>query len=157
LALQVELGECANEWRGFKFWSNDQEPRKKATKQGKTATGKPARHLVEHNPLLEEYVDCLHFILSIGIELRMNIEDINVALEDFSKWVNIEKQFNYIFHLVSYLPLTVTTRDINEIYYKSLVTNFVGLGQLLGFTWEEVEEAYFNKNKINHERQANGY
>src|SRR5690606_34156375 len=27
LALQVELGELANEWRGFKFWSKDQEPR----------------------------------------------------------------------------------------------------------------------------------
>lgn len=23
LALQVELGELANEWRGFKFWSNN--------------------------------------------------------------------------------------------------------------------------------------
>ncbi|MGE6624638.1 dUTP diphosphatase [Bacillus pumilus] len=29
LALQVELAECANEWRGFKFWSNDQQPRRK--------------------------------------------------------------------------------------------------------------------------------
>lgn len=27
LALQVELGECANEWRGFKFWSNRQTPK----------------------------------------------------------------------------------------------------------------------------------
>lgn len=25
LALQVELGECANEWRGFKYWSEDRE------------------------------------------------------------------------------------------------------------------------------------
>ncbi len=24
LALQVELGELANEWRWFKFWSNNQ-------------------------------------------------------------------------------------------------------------------------------------
>ena len=29
LALQVELAECANEWRGFKHWSNDREPRTK--------------------------------------------------------------------------------------------------------------------------------
>ncbi|MEG0450360.1 MAG: dUTP diphosphatase, partial [Lysinibacillus sp.] len=29
LALQVELGECANEWRGFKKWSNNQKPRTK--------------------------------------------------------------------------------------------------------------------------------
>ncbi|MDQ4683029.1 dUTP diphosphatase, partial [Stenotrophomonas maltophilia group sp. RNC7] len=26
LALQVELGELSNEWRGFKFWSNNQNP-----------------------------------------------------------------------------------------------------------------------------------
>ena len=30
LALQVELGECANEWRGFKFWSKDRKPRNKS-------------------------------------------------------------------------------------------------------------------------------
>jgi dimeric dUTPase (all-alpha-NTP-PPase superfamily) len=29
LALLVELGECANEWRGFKKWSKDQDPRLK--------------------------------------------------------------------------------------------------------------------------------
>lgn len=23
LALLVEIGECANEWRGFKFWSKN--------------------------------------------------------------------------------------------------------------------------------------
>lgn len=27
LALLVEVGECANEWRGFKFWSKVQESR----------------------------------------------------------------------------------------------------------------------------------
>lgn len=30
LALQVELGECANKWRGFKYWSHDQKPITKA-------------------------------------------------------------------------------------------------------------------------------
>ena len=29
LALQVELGKCANKWRGFKKWSKDQKPRTK--------------------------------------------------------------------------------------------------------------------------------
>lgn len=29
LALFTELGELANEWRGFKIWSKDQEPRTK--------------------------------------------------------------------------------------------------------------------------------
>lgn len=77
LALQVELAEFANEGRWFKHWSKDQEPRgyKKCT----VCEGK-GMHLSisegygecksckgtgegEDNPLLEEYVDCVHFFL----------------------------------------------------------------------------------------------
>ena len=35
LALLVELGELANEWRGCKYWSNDQEPRTEVAGMGK--------------------------------------------------------------------------------------------------------------------------
>src|SRR5690625_6269037 len=48
LALLVELGELANETRCFKFWST-----------------KPAS---ARKKILEEYVDGVHFILSLGIE-----------------------------------------------------------------------------------------
>src|SRR5690606_16902042 len=69
LALLVEIGECANEWRGFKFWSTDQKPRTKEyltnyTEQD-SILGPGAQW---RNPLLEEYVDGLHFVLEIGIE-----------------------------------------------------------------------------------------
>lgn len=50
LALQVEIGECGNEWRYFKDWSNDRLPRR-------------AKMLVE-------FVDCLHFILSLARQLH---------------------------------------------------------------------------------------
>src|SRR5690625_2546043 len=78
LALQVELGELAQNWRGFKYWSNDQDPRIKDYKQmrckwcngsGDDGTGvcpdcrSSGDVYKEYNPLLEEYVDCLHFIL----------------------------------------------------------------------------------------------
>ncbi|MFP7201936.1 dUTP diphosphatase, partial [Lysinibacillus halotolerans] len=58
LALQVELGECANEWRGFKKWSNDQKPRTEVltVNPDKTHKNKP---WIMRNLLLEEYVDCL--------------------------------------------------------------------------------------------------
>ena len=52
LALLVEIGELANETRCFKYWSN-----------------KPAS---EREVILEEYVDGLHFILSIGIDLGID-------------------------------------------------------------------------------------
>lgn len=69
LALQVELGECANEWRGFKYWSDDQEPRINVpyhTLSANIYTGEKFPDVEYKNLLLEEYVDCLHFILSIG-------------------------------------------------------------------------------------------
>lgn len=30
-------------------------------------------------------------------------------------------------------------------------------GEMLGYTWNEVEEAYMQKNAINHQRQDGGY
>lgn len=67
LALQVELAECANEWRGFKKWSKNQEPRLNGIGQRVESIYDP-RMLVENiklmgfevkNPMLVEYVDCL--------------------------------------------------------------------------------------------------
>src|SRR5690606_40144391 len=69
LALQVELGELCNCWRGFKFWSHDQKPRTVKRIENR-------KH--RQNPLLEEYVDCLHFILSIAIELGYTVDDLYV-------------------------------------------------------------------------------
>lgn len=35
---------------------------------------------------------------------------------------------------------------------------FIGLGEKhLGFTWDEIVRAYFQKNEVNHQRQDNGY
>ena len=48
LALLVELAELANETRSFKFWS--------------------AKGPSEIEVILEEYVDSIHFLLSLGIE-----------------------------------------------------------------------------------------
>src|SRR6185312_3767022 len=72
LALLVELGELANEWRGFKFWSNKQSP-----------AIRPSNPIEHGNPMLEEYVDCLHFILSIGLELHPKIMHM-----EWSKYLN---------------------------------------------------------------------
>src|SRR5690554_1595018 len=75
LALQVELGELAQNWRGFKFWSEDQEPRYETVEiyvHGYDGPGQDTRASIQEyqaQPILEEYIDCLHFILSIGLEL----------------------------------------------------------------------------------------
>ena len=183
LALQVELGELANEHRGFKFWSEDQEPRTYGFDDDKdceycngtgTVRGHPSdigyscpdcegSGFMHYNPLLEEYVDCLHFILSIGNDLGITHE--NICVEDDLTGINATETFNILFSHVSglhtlldvNLPATVTDEDIKDVYHD-IFECFIGLGEAdLGFTWEEIEQAYFEKNKINHERQANGY
>lgn len=129
LALLVELGELANEWRGFKYWSNDQKPRTR---------------------MLEEYVDALHFILSIGLDIA---EPGIVNLRDVDGEENINEQFIEVFDRVR--GLYFFEYDIFE--YESLLAQFIKLGEMLGFTWEQIEKAYLEKNKINHERQESDY
>jgi len=156
LALQVELGELANEQRSWKFWSKDQEPRTKVFDEEYDSIHMESIGLEQKNPLLEEYVDCLHFILSIGLDYKIDIKSIEVQLKDFNKWETVDKQFNYIFHLAGYLPY-ISQKEVIDKYYVNLFVDFVGLGEMLGFTWEQIETAYYSKNAINHTRQDTGY
>jgi dimeric dUTPase (all-alpha-NTP-PPase superfamily) len=172
LALQVELGELANEWRGFKKWSHDQEPRTKVKIPcrwcsgegegyfcGNEYTGQKEQCIycegtgVERvkNPLLEEYVDCLHFVLSIGLDIEVSDEDIEIALEIKENQTSQSTfdQFVLVMHWAN------SMHDDN--YYHELLASFTVLGEMLGFTWEQIEEAYMKKNKKNHQRQDEGY
>lgn len=144
LALLVELGECANEWRGFKFWSQDQTPRTHKAR-GPYVNIEDADF---YNPLLEEYVDCLHFIIEIGIELDVDINLVKqeIADEPFYRQ-SLTDHFNTVFNLAA--------KPFNQ--YELLFNAFVGLGEYLGFEWREIEQAYFEKNAINHQRQEVGY
>ena len=182
LALQVELGELAQEWRGFKFWSNDQEARtfvpnpndlcKACDGQGytdkhldikqwkfcKECDGCGAHY---YNPLLEEYVDCLHFVLAIGLEMELEcrynslIREENIV-EDGEPTLHL---FAEIFAFAAELFWGCYQEDYEnqEGNYKAMLTNFVQLGKSLDFTWEQIEQAYNAKNKVNLKRQAAGY
>lgn len=130
LALQVELGELANEWKGFKHW--------KVVK------------IVDNRKLLEEYVDCLHFILSIGnhnYKYKICLEDTHPIL-----FGEIIHQFNYLFNKFGDFGANRTIMN-----YKVMWRVFMGLGEQLGFTWEQIVQAYLEKNKVNHERQDTNY
>ena len=128
LSLQVELGELANETRCFKFWS----------------TKKPSSADV----ILEEYVDCLHFILSIGLE--KNLEDIILISKSISS--ELFEQF-----LALYVNISDFIVCSSKDNYFTIFQNFLSLGQNLGFSEDDIENAYLYKNNINHERQDNGY
>ncbi|MCY9296173.1 dUTP diphosphatase [Bacillus inaquosorum] len=152
LALQVELAECANEWRGFKHWSNDREPRICVIdKKGQTAKE------YYKNPLLEEYVDCLHFILSIGNRLGWNdtdtIDDVVVQHLISDKGFDTAKTFSCLLSIAYGFHFS----NVEKRTYISLFTTFFELGNKLGFKWEQIEAAYMEKNAVNHQRQQEGY
>lgn len=180
LALQTELGELANEWRGFKFWSENREPRIEKEIQcfacqgtgdenyetvQEDAEGQGGHEYVDcescdttgvsevTNPLLEEYVDCLHFILSIGnevcAEVREPIKLISITTS------NVVGQFNALFYLISNWDNAGLL--LNQERFHVVVNNFLYLGELLGFTSNQIEQAYYDKNAINHTRQGLGY
>ena len=167
LALQVELGELAQNWRGFKFWSEDQEPNvvkyrctcgniyKNNIRCNDCFCNGYGYSLEKINPLLEEYVDCLHFILSIGLELNYGPFVIGKY-----KGPNVTRQFNFVYQDASKLDIAISedwTKEEIFDQYDELVRGFNGLGEMLGFTWEQIEQAYFEKNAENHRRQEVGY
>lgn len=185
LALLTELGECANEWRGFKKWSEDQRPRVEewiecSVCRGtgdlnyeavqEDAEGSGGHEYIDceecdcagtvgvKNPLLEEYVDCLHFILSIGLELNMQCEELAID-SDYTRSTTT-KTFNELFRVVGAIETTAQVGARGDLVdlYEILLNLFVGMGEkFLGFTVDEVESAYFAKNEVNHVRQAEGY
>jgi len=174
LALKVELGECAQEWRGFKYWSKDQEPRIKDYKQtkckwcngsGDDGTGvcpdcrSSGDVYKEYNPLLEEYVDCLHFILSIGLELGMDeiADELDLKKFDFLTSNTILSCFIGLSYDIADLYYQRENDDMVPYLYEHILLEFAKLGKMLGFTWEQIETAYYEKNKINHQRQEENY
>jgi dimeric dUTPase (all-alpha-NTP-PPase superfamily) len=132
LAFMVELGELANETRCFKFWS----------------VKPPSEQAV----ILEEYVDGLHFILSLGLDLGYPTPD--------KPDVSVQKQ--------SAERLTESFLDVygacgrfrdqpSEERFRELFIAFWRLGAELGFDEEAIRKAYFKKNAVNHERQDQNY
>jgi dimeric dUTPase (all-alpha-NTP-PPase superfamily) len=58
---------------------------------------------------------------------------------------------------VSELYHSLCNNTYSKFDYEFLLLRFIHLGEMLGFTWEEVEEAYLRKNAVNHQRQNSGY
>jgi dimeric dUTPase (all-alpha-NTP-PPase superfamily) len=129
LALLVELGELANETRCFKFWSL-----------------KPAS---EHKVILEEYVDGIHFILSLGIETGCRQSEFTDA---YLPSCTLSEQF-----LAIYSRIDEFRKSREKQAYADLFREYMGLAAMLGFTGEDVVKAYLEKNEVNYERQRSGY
>ena len=129
LALIVELAELANETRCFKFWSE----------KGPS----------ERSVILEEYVDSIHFILSLGIEKE---------LEDLEEWPleDIEGDLTALFIGTNKSILTFL-EEPTKIHYEKVWIMYGAIAGKLGFSSADVLQAYIAKNEMNYERQKNGY
>jgi len=128
LALLVELGELANETRCFKFWS-----RKPSSPKEK---------------ILEEYVDGIHFIMSLGLEKGLEYKATSIT----NIKQNVTEQFSIVFESC----LTFKNNPIQKTY-ESLFNAYLQLGRLLEISEEELQQAYIKKNEKNYDRQNEGY
>ncbi|WP_026693703.1 dUTP diphosphatase [Peribacillus kribbensis] len=129
LALLVELGELANETRCFKFWSvKEASPRE---------------------TILAEYVDGIHFILSLGITESYTEETPQVP---GNKKDGLTVQFLVCNESILHFRKTRTKDSFLDMF-----SEYLQLGRLLGFSTSDIEEAYVKKNEINYLRQKQGY
>jgi len=128
VGMLTEFAECINEHRGFKFWSADREPRK---------------------PLLEEYNDGIHWLLEFGIDNDFYVtENYTLICEEET----VEQQFIEVITLAIEFYKNKSMQNYANLFYA-----YLGLGNLMGFSTDQIEAGFFEKNKINMERQANGY
>lgn len=128
LALLVELSELANETRCFKFWSTK---------------GPSARDII-----LEEFVDSIHFMLSLGIMREL----------EFENWHIIEEKHDLTeLFLRAQAAITTFLTLPTENTYTAIWDSYALLAYNLNFTPEDIIAAYMSKNEENYARQRNGY
>ena len=129
LALLVELAELANETRCFKFWS----------------TKGPS----DRSIILEEYVDSIHFLLSLGIEK---------GLDSLEEWPVAELQDDLTgLFIRTFEAIHLFLLDPEMSKYKQLWVHYGKIADGLGFSYKEIMDAYVEKNDENYKRQQTGY
>src|SRR5699024_4983048 len=96
---------------------------------------------------LKEYTDTIHFAISIAND---------VGLDDYEFGDSRSRDLNDltlgITNLATLIPERPTKNNV-----RTLLNLIIKLGYQLGFTKDEVIEAYHSKNKENHLRQETGY
>ena len=128
LALLVEFGEFANATRCFKYWSN-----------------KPSEAL---DIVLDEYVDGLHFFLSLGIDIKAGKR----AYHYTKHADNLTKQVLEVYRLSA-----IFYKKQDEKSYVKAFQAFINIVPLLKVRWSTIEKAYYKKLGENYSRQDNNY
>lgn len=172
VALSVEIAEVANTVEHFKFWKDNKgkvdEKRFSAnhifnqdelvyTDYIEEKTGvQYSRQQAHKLTLIEECSDALHFILSLAnqLEYEINLTDWEVLSE--SRGANLM----YINRDIVYLFTSFKDKKSDFVTHQNFFMLILGVFsyfESLGVTQKELEQAYYDKNKINYERLENGY
>lgn len=133
MAILDEVGELTHELKGnWCWWKKTQPP-------------------VDMGKVLGELVDIWHFVLSyqnhfnFGEEARLSYLNEEELSSGTLKRLRTKK---------NNLPKVLTRLVIFE---SSIIPMLIAITEYLGFTIEQVYEAYGDKNKINYQRLKEGY
>lgn len=130
LALFDELGEFNHELKADWCWWKKSQKSKNRDK------------------VLEELIDCLHFATTITYR-SLKEDDLNGCID----WYCLNDGDIKIGESVRLL-LTYYNAILNN---KQCMFMVLMLGRNLGFTFDEMYQAYVNKNQTNYDRQKKGY
>ncbi|AUM62865.1 dUTP diphosphatase [Spiroplasma monobiae] len=129
IAFLVEVSEFINEYRSFKYWSN----------KGPS----------ERTVILEELIDCLHFIISLGTNIDFDFSQFNNKIktaDNIDQWsINV------------YRKALIFEEKLDAQSYDYLLEEFLSITYILDITNDEILEVYNKKNEINFSRQDSGY
>ena len=169
VALSVEIAEIANTAEHFKFWKDNKGKvdSKRFTYNGLTDFSDSHLWTDENSgvsnytfeqahrlTLIEECSDALHFILSLANQCNENISTMVFLINDgmYSK----EEHYRNLQYLINYMDYREEINFKNE-WIRSITEGFCCYTYSLGVKFKELEQAYYDKNKINYERLENGY
>ena len=160
VALSVEIAEVANTVEHFKFWKDNkgkidrgrfsvihifQEEELVDVEYMEDSTGIQYHAWEAHRlTLIEEFSDCLHFLLSLANQCEDEI-DVNL------NWIAGEESSK------EYYYITLQTALFEDSGVDGIMATFLNYVKSLGIKSEQLEQAYYDKNKINYERLENGY
>ena len=171
VALGVEIAEVANTVEHFKFWKDNKgkvdegrfELREesynwgfeghgvyadKSTHDFNLVTEEQAHRLT----LIEECSDALHFILSLANQIDYKIVGLGKHFKISEDADSLEKNFLFLNYVIGSAEFKHFRTDLEMI-----IDVFFSYINQLGIAQQELEQAYYDKNKINYERLENGY
>jgi len=173
-AFLVELSEVANSNEYFKFWKTN-KGKVDEKRFGKTLvlgeddenrwqyTDRANQELVseeiaQHRTLVEEISDCLHFLLSLANQCERSL-GYDFDSSEFPE-TTLTQDFFMAVKSANELADSIRYYDLYEIpnnFISDLERDFKVYYTKLGITQEELEQAYYDKNKVNYERLRSDY